>query len=209
MRGCRAFTAKMRGLAFGTNVITFTNICLAEDEILAARFHNLMDELREEKQCMIANAAVCINSGIAENLDTCYLQFSPLTHYLVSQTIDDSTQCLLYWGEAPLNRSRYFYAILNSIYTHLEFEERSRRYGFEGKDCNAVALLKEKPWVIPTEESANEMSDLLNCWPVYITHYSRDFWRREKFRYSAAAVAIRSSTQWRQPKPYTLPTHQL
>jgi hypothetical protein len=35
------------------------------------------------------------------------------------------------------------------------------------------------------------MSDLLNCWPVYTTHYSRDFERREKFRYSAAAVAIR------------------
>jgi hypothetical protein len=122
MRGCRAFTAKMRGIAFGTNVITFTNICLAEDGILAARFHNLMDELREEKQCMIPNAAACINSGIAENPDTCYLQFSPLTHYLVSQTIDDSTQCLLYWGEAPLNRSRYFYAILNSIYTHLDLK---------------------------------------------------------------------------------------
>jgi hypothetical protein len=79
----------------------------------------------------------------------------------------------------------------NSIYTHSEFEERSRRYGFEGKHCNAVALLKEKPWVIPTEENVNEMSDLLNCWPVYTTHYSRDFERREKFRYSAAAVAIR------------------
>jgi hypothetical protein len=86
----------MRGLALGTNVITFTNMYFAEDGILAARYHNLMDELREEKQCMIANAVACINSGIVESLDTCYPQFSPLTHYPVSQTINDSAQCLLY-----------------------------------------------------------------------------------------------------------------
>ena len=206
MYTCTTIAAEMHGLALKANMITFTTVYSESEHIKAGRFDQLLEMIESSK-----HSALCsTNNDDLRNFKT------PEIVAMLAQKFPNLQLILDGWDE-----ENYYRWEFTTYSTELSYEARSvgREFVDEGIKLlsqdpdfvEAVASLEgtelpdfvrsplflrptPEPWVIPSDNEILEINKTLPGRPIRrgrSEHVPKDFWRRIKWRYSAAAASIR------------------
>ncbi|KAF2120334.1 hypothetical protein BDV96DRAFT_323726 [Lophiotrema nucula] len=189
-RSCTLIATEMRGVALGTNAFRFKTGYTDDARLRAGRFDRLLAKLNNTKCSILSFGQACITAQDAADLASAYPQLVPLlTELQRHHGYDcDAIYSVHSWGEAPSVLRQFIEDTLSAISTHPNFVANLSHapiwdwHNGPGSNPHEILSLPYKPWSIPTD-GENEDFDraVAGALPP---------WRRERYRFSAAAVAV-------------------
>ncbi|KAF2249806.1 hypothetical protein BU26DRAFT_504240 [Trematosphaeria pertusa] len=191
MYTCRQVATEMRGLALGANAVTFTTGYSNRTRADAGQFDHYLDQVRRFKNSLLSSAHPCVTAEAIEHTARHHGEFLPVlrrlqaegwTHDLIGNN----------GGLAP-SRERHFVAsTLAELSKHPDFtailsQDNGLLWGTdETPNLNEIVSCNPLPWAIPTKDDIAKLSQAVSN----PTPLAGECWERQKYRYSAAALAI-------------------
>ncbi|KAF1847074.1 uncharacterized protein K460DRAFT_281411 [Cucurbitaria berberidis CBS 394.84] len=188
---CTQAAAEMQGLALSLNSIHFST---AYDDALrsrAGRFRDLLVTIECTKSCLVNAIHPCIDDETVSKLARVYPQFLPIVHRLRNvgavRLFRDYS-----WGEVPSLCRQFHSATLDLVSDHPDFHEAVSDdvpVGWLHGRLSELLSLDDSPWKIPLDRDISNICRILDQDPQNPPR-SHECWKREKYRFSAASVAI-------------------
>ncbi|KAK2013559.1 hypothetical protein LZ32DRAFT_254265 [Colletotrichum eremochloae] len=210
---CKRFAEDMRGLAFSLNTITFSTFLSKEHTSIAGRFHTMTQCLPTWRAHIIDGirpATLSVPDDIWDDLSRAHPKFAPFLD-LVRSCHDLKDRQLPYGsaspgslGETPSVFRGFLHSVLQTIVANkhrFDADQFSKfdcgNYDSDQLSAESISNLNPSPWSIPTLQELEEMLSSLKTEPQIriegMFNYSHQCYEvnQLKYRYSAAAVAIR------------------
>ncbi|MCJ1330406.1 hypothetical protein MMC10_007089 [Thelotrema lepadinum] len=173
----RLVNAEMQGLALGNNTITFSTVSSESERLKMGRWHWLLIELTQRRNLLYASAGPL-------NPDFQSFNFPEAISEKLQRYPGDL-------GEPGSVRREELLRSLEIFSEHPDFiDALAQQCGPDGETFIRCPFLLSsfEPWTIPSEDEVALLDRYLTI--IREDFEPKDFWKRVRYRWSAATVAI-------------------
>jgi hypothetical protein len=202
---CKLVAAEMFGLPLKINKITFSTVYSDEERKKAGWFAANLASLSILKHGLLFAARSRCDADATRTVLQRYPDFQPIVTLLqrgeaMSRRLEHKL-ILKSFGELPSRYRQFVSEILNQMAaTNLSslrntiLEDWRLSWVCETLNLNNILSSKHihEPWNIPTEEEVQSLCHLLGREP----YDPQEYWKRTKYRFSAASAALRFLRPW-------------
>ena len=192
MYTCRSVATEMRGVALGTNTLTFSTGYSDNERIKAGRFGALIARLHGIKSDLLDWARPRITHELTTKVAHKFPQYLPVLERLKARRfMDDEETAFNCWGNAGSVHRAFVDYTFECLSMHTSFNTvLADAPGTENgiNVPNVLTCLNPAPWSLPSAEEVAEMYKLSG---IDMEDEYKDYvYKRFEYRFSAAASAI-------------------
>ena len=191
--------AEMRGLAFQLNTIHFTTVCPESERLKAGRFHEFMKLIDGSKyEAFTSTGDANLRNFRTPEIVAKLAQIYPQLLQDFDEWNDNPYQWEYpsdpFWREVPSVRRELINEGVKLLSANPDFLKTLADWKYTKEPDfvrSSLFLTTTEPWIIPSESLVLEMRKLIRGRPVNAEFEPKGFWKRIKWRFSAASASIR------------------
>ncbi|KAI4614485.1 hypothetical protein J4E83_007139 [Alternaria metachromatica] len=195
----RQIAVETRGLALKLNTISFSTVFDEDLRERAGHFNSLLTMISDLKSKYLvwrSSRSGLIDDGVRDYVEDHFPEFLPVIRTMQLSDINNSDSNS--WKESPSQSRRFIASTLKTIAKQPCFGEVIERHSYwtapgsePGPDPMAVISCEHSPWILPSSETISAMREIMLPYPVELSRRRQgSYWTREKYRFSAATIAI-------------------